>query len=86
MAEMIDDKDGPAIGTVHEVSATFSDPDAMQDAVAQLETSPRAALPRLRWPRPWWAAVSPVGPPLPSAACRTRKSRWIASARRRAGS
>ncbi len=32
-------KEGPAIGTLHEVRATFRDPAAMQDAVTRLETS-----------------------------------------------
>ncbi len=32
-------KEGPPIGAVHEVRATFRDPDAMQDAVDRLEIS-----------------------------------------------
>jgi hypothetical protein len=32
-------KEGPPIGTLHEVRATFGDPDAMQRAVDRLETS-----------------------------------------------
>lgn len=39
MSNTVDDKEGPPIGTLHEVSATFSNPDAMQDAVSRLETS-----------------------------------------------
>jgi hypothetical protein len=38
MSEMVQ-KEGPAIGALHEVRATFANPDAMQDAVARLETS-----------------------------------------------
>jgi Flp pilus assembly protein TadB len=32
-------KEGPAIGPLHEVRATFADPDAMQEAVSRLETA-----------------------------------------------
>ncbi len=32
-------KEGPPIGPLHEVRATFGDPDAMQEAVMRLETS-----------------------------------------------
>jgi hypothetical protein len=39
MAATMHDKEGPVIGELHEVRATFADPDAMQDAVARLETS-----------------------------------------------
>jgi hypothetical protein len=39
MSNTVHDKEGPPIGTLHEVCATFGDPDAMQDAVSRLETS-----------------------------------------------
>ncbi|MFZ0021320.1 MAG: hypothetical protein WAL10_28735 [Acetobacteraceae bacterium] len=39
MSEIAEENAGPPIGTLHEVRATFTDPDAMQDAVARLETS-----------------------------------------------
>ncbi|MGC1410810.1 MAG: hypothetical protein WA864_17915 [Acetobacteraceae bacterium] len=39
MSEITQENAGPPIGTLHEVRANFSDPDAMQDAVARLETS-----------------------------------------------
>jgi len=39
MSAATEEKEGPAIGTLHEVRATFADPGAMQDAVARLETS-----------------------------------------------
>jgi hypothetical protein len=39
MSEAIHVKEGPAIGALHEVRATFDDPDAMQNAVTRLETS-----------------------------------------------
>jgi len=32
-------KEGPAIGTLHEVRATFADPDLLEDAVGRLEMS-----------------------------------------------
>jgi hypothetical protein len=32
-------KEGPPLGTLHQVRATFGDPDAMQQAVDRLETS-----------------------------------------------
>jgi hypothetical protein len=32
-------KEGPAIGPLHEVRATFTDPEAMQDAVSRLESA-----------------------------------------------
>ena len=34
-----DERQGPSIGVLHEVRATFGDPDAMQDAVERLEVS-----------------------------------------------
>ena len=39
MSNTVHDEEGPPIGTLHEVCATFGDPDAMQDAVSRLETS-----------------------------------------------
>ena len=39
MSEAIQQSENPAIGALHEVRATFDDPDAMQDAVARLEMS-----------------------------------------------
>ena len=39
MSEIAQENAGPPIGTLHEVRANFTDPDAMQDAVARLETS-----------------------------------------------
>ena len=39
MSETTQENAGPPIGALHEVRATFTDPDAMQDAVARLETS-----------------------------------------------
>jgi hypothetical protein len=39
MAEMARQKEGPAIGTLHEVRAHFASPEAMQEAVSRLETS-----------------------------------------------
>jgi len=39
MSETTQEIAGPPIGTLHEVRATFTDPDAMQNAVARLETS-----------------------------------------------
>ena len=39
MSEAIERNESPAIGALHEVRATFDDPDAMQDAVARLEMS-----------------------------------------------
>ena len=39
MADRQVTEQAPAIGAVHEVRATFATPDAMQDAVAQLELS-----------------------------------------------
>jgi hypothetical protein len=38
MAEVPEENRGPPIGALHEVRAHFSDPDAMQAAVARLET------------------------------------------------
>jgi len=39
MSQTVQGKEGPAIGTLHEVRATFSNPEAMQDAVTRLEMS-----------------------------------------------
>jgi hypothetical protein len=39
MSEAAERSEGPAIGALHEVRATFDDPDAMQEAVARLEMS-----------------------------------------------
>ena len=39
MSEAAERNEGPAIGALHEVRATFDDPDAMQAAVARLEMS-----------------------------------------------
>jgi len=39
MVERLHETESPPIGEVHEVIAVFRDPDAMQDAVARLETS-----------------------------------------------
>jgi hypothetical protein len=39
MSEAAERNEGPAIGALHEVRATFDDPDAMQEAVARLEMS-----------------------------------------------
>jgi hypothetical protein len=39
MSQTFSDAEGPPIGSLHEVRATFGDSDAMQKAVAQLETS-----------------------------------------------
>ena len=39
MSEAIQQSENPAIGALHEVRATFDDPDAMQEAVARLEMS-----------------------------------------------
>ncbi|HEX3404108.1 MAG TPA: hypothetical protein VHT74_27685 [Acetobacteraceae bacterium] len=39
MSEATYGKPGPAIGDIHEVRASFRDPDALQDAVEQLELS-----------------------------------------------
>ncbi|HEY7577170.1 MAG TPA: hypothetical protein VH855_06210 [Acetobacteraceae bacterium] len=64
MAEVPEENRGPSIGALHEVRAHFSDPDAMQAAVARLETSgfdradlslPEAA-PRPEEDTPEWGA------------------------------
>jgi len=39
MSDVIHANQGPPIGTLHEVRASFSSPDAMQNAVSQLELS-----------------------------------------------
>jgi hypothetical protein len=39
MSQTVPASEGPEIGTLHEVRATFATPEAMQDAVSRLETS-----------------------------------------------